>query len=341
MRIKVIRVCTVTLIVSVLVAGVGAAYNSLSIRHYRHLAGVPGKRYDVGGYSMNLYCTGRGAPTIILSSGLGDDITVWAKVQPVLSQHTRVCSYDRAGFGWSEPQPGSHDADAISSHLHQLIQVAGIQRPVVLVGHSISGIYLRSYAAHYPSDLEGLVFIDGATPLQDSRIPKELLKIQQDQRREMPWQKLLMTLGWYRLHGDCTAIPSGYEAYSRWIKADSCVPSQVKAVEEELDAEQTSGRETVHAGPFGDLPVLILSRDPSVLPPNWPAPVARANALVWNQMQEEAKGLSRQSRRIIAKGSDHYLQNDRPDLVNREIGSFLAMIRSHQVSPYNHSTIEE
>ena len=77
----------------------------------------------------------------------------------------------------------------------------------MLVGHSISGIYLRSYAAHYPGDLAGLVFIDGATPLQDSRIPKALLKIQQDQRRDMPWQKLLMILGWYRLLGDCM-LPS-------------------------------------------------------------------------------------------------------------------------------------
>ncbi len=79
----------------------------------------------------------------------------------------------------------------------------------VLVGHSISGLYLRSYAAHYPGDLAGLVFVDGATPLQDDRIPKELVKIQEDQRRQMPWQKLLMMLGWYRLRGRLHIHPSG------------------------------------------------------------------------------------------------------------------------------------
>jgi pimeloyl-ACP methyl ester carboxylesterase len=336
-----VRISAAIVLVCLLVGGSAAAYNALSIRHYRHLAGIPGKLYDIDGYSMHLYCTGQGLPTIVLSSGLGDDFTGWAKVQPALSRQTRVCSYDRAGFGWSESRPGVQDANAIASQLHQLIDAASVQKPFVLVGHSISGIYLRSYAAHYSDDLTGLVFVDGATPLQDDRIPKELLKIQEDGRLQMPRQKLIMMLGWYRLQGNCTSIPSGFEAYSAWIKADSCIPSQMDAMENELDAEQASGRETIHAGPFGNLPVLILSRDPNVLPSNWPAPIAKANSVVWNQMQEEAKGLSGQSKCIIAKGSDHYIQNDRSDLVNQEIASFVTMIRTHQNFLGNHFTSEE
>ncbi len=89
------------------------------------------------------------------------------------------------------------------------------------------------------------------------------------------------------------------------------------------------------AGPFGDLPVLILSRDPTVLSSNWPASVAKANSVVWNQMQEESKALSTQSIRIIAKRSDHYIQNDRPDLVIQEITTLVARIRNHQPFPHN------
>jgi pimeloyl-ACP methyl ester carboxylesterase len=335
------RVCIAIVLLCLLAGSGGAAYNALSIRHYRQIAGVPGKLYRVDGYSMHLYCTGQGAPTIVLSSGLGDDFTGWAKVQPVLSQQTRVCSYDRAGFGWSESRPDIQDANAVSSQLHQLMEAAAVQRPFVLVGHSISGIYLRSYVAHYPDDVAGLVLVDGSTPLQDDRIPEELVKIQEDQRRQMPWQKLLMTFGWYRLQGICTSVPPGFEAYSAWIKADSCIPSQMDAVENELDAVRASGEETIHAGPFGNLPVLILSHDPNVLPPNWPAAISKANSIVWNQMQEEAKCLSGQSKRIIAKGSDHYIQNDRADLVNREIASFVVMIRSHQSFSDNQFTTEE
>ncbi len=158
----------------------------------------------------------------------------------------------------------------------------------------------------------------------------------------MPWQKLLLTLGWYRIKGICTEVPPGFESYSLWIKADSCVPSQMSAMENELDAERASGEETLHAGPFGSLPILIFSRDPEVLAPNWPTEVSKGNAVVWNQMQEEAKDLSDQSRRIIAKGSDHYVQIDRADLVIKEVSVFVLRLREHQIPIDNdHTTIEE
>jgi pimeloyl-ACP methyl ester carboxylesterase len=151
----------------------------------------------------------------------------------------------------------------------------------------------------------------------------------------------LMRLGWYRFRGMCTEVPRGYEAYGAWIKADSCVPSQVEAIERELDAERTSGEETVHVGPFGALPILILSRDPAVIPSSWPVAVGRGNALVWEQMQEEAKGLSSQSRRIVAKGSGHGIQNDRPELVNREVGKLVEQVREKRGFEGNKATVEE
>jgi hypothetical protein len=116
------------------IAAAGATYNALSLKHLRNVAGVPGKLYNVNGYAMHLYCTGQGSPTIVLDAGLGDDSTVWAKVQPELSKVTRVCSYDRAGFGWSQPRPGVQDANAISAQLHQLVAVAGVQCPFLLMG---------------------------------------------------------------------------------------------------------------------------------------------------------------------------------------------------------------
>lgn len=326
----------------VVILGAGAIFNALSLRHYREISGVPGTLYDVGGYSMHLYCSGQGLPTIVLDSGLGDDFTIWAKVQPELSKVTRVCSYDRAGFGWSQSRPGMRDANTISAELHQLGAVAAVPRPFILMGHSIAGLYLRSYAEHYQTDLAGLVLVDGATPLQDDRVPRELVKIQDRQRAEMPWQKLLMTLGWYRVEGKCTEIRPGFENYTLWIKADSCVPSQLSAIEGELDAERTSGEETLHAGPFGSLPILIFSRDPKELARNWPLQVSKDNSFAWNQMQEEAKDLSRQSYRIIAKGSGHYVQIDRADLVVKEVAAFAVRLREHQQPFENeHATVEE
>jgi len=323
------------------VALAGTAYNALSLRHYRAVAGVPGRLFNVGGYSMHLYCTGKGAPAIILDSGLGDDSLIWAKVQPQLAQHTTVCAYDRAGFGWSQARPGRRDANSIADQLHGLLRAAGVRPPYILMSHSISGLYARAYAKRYSPELAGLVLVDGATPLQDDRIPKALLAIQDEQRRGMPWTRLLMALGWYRIKGECTQIMPGFERYAAWIRADSCVPSQISAIEGELDAERLSGEETVHVGPFPALPLLILSRDPAVLPSNWPADVARANAIVWNRMQEEAKSLSPRSRRIVARHSDHYIQVDRSDLVNRAVSGFLTDVRNNDLSHLDGTTTYE
>jgi pimeloyl-ACP methyl ester carboxylesterase len=320
------------------VAALGASYNALSLYYYRSMAGVPGKLFPVEGYRMHFLCTGHGTPAIILDAGLGDDSLIWAKVQPQLSLRTTVCAYDRAGYGWSEPRPGRRDANAIAAQLHELLHVAEVPSPYILMGHSFSGLTLRAYAKRYSAELAGLVLVDGATPLQDDRIPPALVALQDKQRRGMPWEKLWMALGWYRIKGECTQILPGFERYAAWIKADSCVPAQVTAVEGELDSERLSGEETVHAGPFGALPILIFSRDPTVLPSNWPPEVARANAVVWSIMQEEAKSLSSHTRRVIALRSDHDIQVDRPDLLNKEVSGFVTDIRNHDLSHLDGST---
>jgi pimeloyl-ACP methyl ester carboxylesterase len=339
------RIAALSLLTALFVFGcaamLGAAYNALSLRHYRSIAGVPGRLFDVNGYTMHLFCTGHGDPAIILDAGLGDDSLIWAKVQPQLSQHTTVCSYDRAGFGWSQPRPGPQDANSIAEQLHALLRIARVPPPYILIGHSIAGIYVRAYASHYSAELAGLVLVDGATPLQDDRIPKALVAIQDEQRRGMPWERFWMALGWYRIRGECTQIMPGFERYAAWIKADSCVPSQINAVEGELDAERLSGDETAHAGPFDSLPVLIVSRDPAVLPSNWPTDVGKANAIVWNSMQEEAKALSSYSRRIIARHSDHHIQVDRPDLLSKAVTEFVTDIRNHDLSHLDGTTIYE
>ena len=119
------------------VAGLGAAYNALSLRHYRSIAGVPGKLFTVDGYRMHLFCTGHGAPAIILDAGLGNDSLIWAKVQPQLSRQTTVCAYDRAGYGWSELQPGPRDANSIANQLHSLLRVAQVPPPYILDRKSV------------------------------------------------------------------------------------------------------------------------------------------------------------------------------------------------------------
>ncbi len=137
---------------------------------------------------MRIDCMGSGSPTIVLDAGLGNDGLIWGGVQPVLAKTTRACSYDRAGFGWSDALPPPRDADHIADELHGLLAAAGINGPVVLMGHSIAGMYIRDYATRYPTNVAGLIFVDGSTPLQNRNPAFKA----QYARASTPWLRMLV-----------------------------------------------------------------------------------------------------------------------------------------------------
>jgi pimeloyl-ACP methyl ester carboxylesterase len=115
---------------------------------------------DIGGRRLNLYCSGTGSPVVVLDAGLGGTMAVWRLVQPAVARTTRVCSYDRAGLGFSDPASLPRDAAAIVSDLHALLERAGIDSPYILVGHSVAGLYEPLYADRYPNDVAGMVLVD-------------------------------------------------------------------------------------------------------------------------------------------------------------------------------------
>jgi hypothetical protein len=161
-------VLSIVALVATVVVG-SSSFNAIAIHWFRAHNPPPGEIYIVNGNKMRMYCTGSGTPTIILEAGLGDDAIVWRGVQPALSKTTRVCAYDRAGLGWSDPLPPPRDADHIAADLHGLLREAKITGPVVLMGHSVGGIYLRDYASRYPENVAGIVFVDSSTPFQNKR----------------------------------------------------------------------------------------------------------------------------------------------------------------------------
>jgi pimeloyl-ACP methyl ester carboxylesterase len=328
----------------VLLGIAGASWNALALHHYRSVNPPPGKLYAVNGHVMHLYCTGSGTPTVVLESGRGEDFTVWAKVQPALSHSTRTCSYDRAGFGWSEPQPGTRDANSIARQLHTLLLEADITTPVVLMGHSAGGVYIRAYASQFPAAVAGLVFVDASTPEQAHALPPAVAALERHSAFEYTIAKSMFALGIVRLSGRCTAIDPGFEAYAGWIRANTCVPSQVDAYQREVAGWSSSLTETAHSGPYGDLPVLIFSRDPAqARPPGFPmsATLFHQTNQLWDGLQENLKQLSPRSRRIIARNSGHYIQWDRPELLNHEVAGFIQQIRNDATSAENSRTETE
>ena len=336
-------VLSVVAVLAALVAG-SATYNAVVLLYFRDHNPPPGKMYLVDGYKMHLDCIGSGSPTLVLDAGLGNDSLIWGGVQPALSKTTQVCSYDRAGFGWSQAHPGPRDADHIAAELHALLTQAKVTGPIVLMGHSIAGLYMRDYASRYPAEVVGMVFVDSSSPLQN-RIPDFGLK--EPTGLEELGRTLLIeatfSTGIPRLFGQCSHAFRGFDVHAAKLLAEDLCDVQLKAMEAEMDNIDQSGLETVHTGPYGAMPILIFSHDPDRTlpkrnPPSWM--VEREHR--WNQMQERLERLSTHSRRIIAQGSTHYIQLDRADLIDNEVPLFIEQIRGTAPQPVSYrSTITE
>jgi pimeloyl-ACP methyl ester carboxylesterase len=117
---------------------------------------------DVGGWSLYLDCLGRRSPTIVVEAGLGDVALDWRRVIEAVSGDARICAYDRAGYGFSDPGPMPRTYEQINLDLHRLLAAAGERGPFILVGHSFGGPLVRQYATTYPEEVAGVVLLESA-----------------------------------------------------------------------------------------------------------------------------------------------------------------------------------
>src|ERR1700730_4509039 len=125
-----------------------------------------GQAIDIGGRTLNLYCSGEGSRKLIPATGGNSPGYGWTAVQAKLATFTRACWYDRAGVGWSDPPEGPRTSATVVSDLHEMLSRAGVPPAYVLVGASIGGEYARMYASRYPHDVAALVLVDSAHPDQ-------------------------------------------------------------------------------------------------------------------------------------------------------------------------------
>jgi len=336
-RLRAERVTLMAAALCALAIAASSAVNAILLHQNR--AHPPGSFYAVNGHRMRLDCTGSGSPTLILDAGLGNDGLIWSGVQPVLSRTTQVCSYDRAGFGWSDPMPAPRDADHIASELHALLDAAGIRGPLVLLGHSIAGIYIRDYATRYPADVAGLIFVDASTPLQNRDPAIAAVDGNGPPWYEIPLNEAMFAAGIPRLLSGCRWNHRGFDAYSAKLQGEDRCHEAFGGIAGERASFDLSGAETAHTGPYGALPILIFSQDPSATGPD---PLAAEADRAWNRMQDDLKNLSTRSRRIIARGSGHYIQIQRPELVENEVSLFIGQIRGDALRPpsYGSTTVE-
>lgn len=295
-------------------------YNAFQNWNLNRLHPVPGRFYDVTGSAMHIYCIGTGAPTIILESGLGNDWLIWQKVQSEIAKTNRVCSYDRAGIGWSAARSGPRGALTIASQLQALLRVAGIRGPLMLVGHSAGGLYVRAFAGLFPHEVVGLVLVDASSPEAFHALPSAVLRKQSIAERhlEAPWLYLKVASGLARFSEPyCNPNTSQrIPAVEDLARAEDCRPSYINSWLGEWDDFESSAEQVAKLPCCDSIPMVIVSQDPG------PQKISKRGNVgpTWDSAQQMLTHLSTRSMRIVARNSGHYVMVDRPDLVLAAIG---------------------
>jgi pimeloyl-ACP methyl ester carboxylesterase len=158
-RRAVLRIAAIVLFVTL----AGATYQGAATAIERRQFPYPGRLVDIGDRQLHIYCTGEGSPTVVLEAPAVGMSAAWGWVQPAVAQTTRVCSYDRAGLGWSEAGDRPYDPSAVPDQLHALLTRAGERGPYVLVGHGLGAAFAKLFAGRFPADVRSLVLIDPPT----------------------------------------------------------------------------------------------------------------------------------------------------------------------------------
>ena len=293
----------------VVTALAGATYQWLATRKDLAATPPPGQLVDIGGYRLHLWCTGTGAPAVILDTGLGGSSAGWGFVQPDVARFTRVCSYDRAGMGYSDPGPSPRTARRIASELAELLARSGIAGPVVLVGASLAGFNIRVFASDHPERTAGLVLVDASHEDQAHEVPPMA-----------PFVPLLSTIGAFRLFGvsfgqQVETLPP---AVRRFAEATRFRAAGYRAAADEIIHVWESASEVRSSRRKLTIPVLVVTG----------ALGADEN---WRQLQRDQASLSERGCLVIAERSGHVVPVDQPEIVVEAIRTVVETARGREV----------
>jgi pimeloyl-ACP methyl ester carboxylesterase len=277
----------------------GMSYQALATRRGMRAYPPPGQLIDVGGYRLHLHCTGQGSPTVVLESGLAGISPLWARVQAGVAATTRVCAYDRAGLGWSDPGPAPRDARQIARELHALLGIAGVAGPYVLVGHSLGGEYALAYADAYPADVAGLVLVEASHPDGFAGTPEERARFD-GMTRQAALLPPLSRLGILRLLGFPAADPGLPVEQRPVVRALGSTTRFVETYRAELRAIPASADQVRAMGDLGTLPLIVLTATDHGSGADAPQGEAR-----WQALQAELAARSSASVHRVVDGATH------------------------------------
>jgi pimeloyl-ACP methyl ester carboxylesterase len=323
----------ILLLIAILLAG-GYTYQRIALARTREQFPAPGKLVDLNGHLMHILCMGSGSPTVVIDAGNGSFSVEWTPIQQEASQFTRVCTYDRSGYGWSEAGPRARDGMQVVSELHDLLQAAGESSPYLLVGHSLGGVHVRLFAAQYPDEVAGLILIDTAYPLT---ITPDFEMQMQSSIGFYQAMDLMTSTGLLRILGPlggedsmpATArkLPSEFqEMYLNLLLDPNQYATAIAEMQQLPQTFEQMSQLLKGNQPFGDLPLIVLTAGLTTAPGSTPfneqyVPVPDSQI----ELQLELAGQSSQGEQRVIAESGHSLHLDAPQAVIDAVKQILRM----------------
>jgi pimeloyl-ACP methyl ester carboxylesterase len=297
----------------------GASYEAIAAAGDARRYPAPGQLVDVGGYRLHIQCVGTGSPTVVLDAGLSGSSLDWNLVLPELGRTTRVCAYDRAGMGWSDPGPQPRTPRQIADELHTLLTNAGVAGPYVLVGHSLAGKNVRLFALSHPDQVAGMVLVDARSEYVDvNTSPAEVQAFQRASARQALLYRVARSVGLVRLIG---ASLWGGPAMPRETRTEGML---LQTSQRGVDAQTAEGLERaaddvqLQAAPsLGDRPLVVLASEQYM-----------TEIPYWTEAQRRQAAHSTNGRLIVAAGSGHYIHWEQPTLVINAVRQVIEDVRS-------------
>jgi pimeloyl-ACP methyl ester carboxylesterase len=303
-------------VVVLIVALIAAACIQVKAQSQSQSYPPPGQLIDIGGRKLHLYCTGEGSPTVVLIAGGGAFSIDWALVQPRIAEQTRVCSYDRAGLGWSNPGAAEETVEETVKDLHALLHASSEKGPFILVGASIGGVFSQAYQRTFPVDVAGLVFSNSANRVGFKGKDKGGLLwelTEADLRSGFPLPPSMKNPMPTREDDPFDRLPPDLQKVRLWLdvrlwqKSDpaKATPDPLLSWRKEF-LKEFDETEPGKKPPLGTLPIVVVSSNP---------PATDANRHSRDEAGPRLDFLSSNTLHITASGSGHEIHLYQPDRV--------------------------
>lgn len=302
------------------VVGFGAIYQTLATSRDRQRFLPPGKVVQINDKTWHYQIMGEGRPTVIVDSGAGGTHLDWQLVQPEVAKFTSILTYDRAGYGWSDSSSKPRTAEQVVGELRQLLKEVEIEPPYILVGMSLSGLFTRLFAYHYPEEVAGMILVDVAHERMYEDTPVEWVELNKRLERLLTYVVPIMgRTGLLRLLVTFDSLPMAAGLFQKFPPS---MRSLAKALYSQTQFGKTFAQEsaavsvsmnqieqTRQTKPFPDIPLIVLSAGKPDFDITQEV-LEKLQALHADLADESPQGVH-----IVAHESGHVIQLEQPELV--------------------------